>query len=116
METLFVYGTLKKKQSNNFLLSEARFIGEGKTLQRYGLYAAGIPYVIKDEAISQIRGEIYQLDARTMAVVDSLEGHPNLYRREKVKVVLNKIRPEVINAWLYFYPHLQGILIPSGEY
>lgn len=111
---LFVYGTLKRGFSNNHLLNQAEFLGAAKTLGKYSLWVSGIPYVFKGEAVSYIHGELYHVDNLTLKIIDRLEGHPEWYRREEVKVVTEK--GETVTAWLYFYPEKRGKLVKAGRY
>ncbi len=112
---IFVYGTLKRGYSNHRLLTGASFLCGGRTREKYALYTSGIPFVIKDEKISQIQGEIYLVDETTLANLDLLEGHPNWYCREKTEIILEEGWPTV-TAWLYFYPYPTGKLLPEGVF
>lgn len=112
--TIFVYGTLKKGFSNHRLLEGAEFAGNAKTLEKFSLYESGIPYVFKDETVSHIYGELYQLDELTLENIDGLEGHPDWYRRKEVDVLTEN--GETITAWLYFYPEKRGKLVKTGRY
>lgn len=112
-EKVFVYGTLRKGLSWNHLLSTSKFLGEAKTKNKYALYAETIPYVIEDKEVSQIAGEVYEVDNETLQKLDQLEGHPNWYRRKEIEIMLNN---SLILAWIYFYPKIQGRLILSGDY
>lgn len=78
------------------------------------MYTRGIPFVIKNESISYIYGELYQVDAMTLMRLDRLEGHPGWYCREEVEIVSES--EQIVLAWLYFYPEKIGKLIKSGVY
>ena len=54
------------------------------------------------------------MDNITLKIIDRLEGHPEWYRREEVKVVTGK--GETVTAWLYFYPEKRGKLVKTGRY
>jgi len=115
---LAVYGTLRNRYANHeFYIKDAledgraKFIGKGKTLDKYTMYCAGIPFVIEDEPTSNIVVEVYEIrDEDVMRRIDMLEGHPEWYRRKLVPVVLDN--GEVIDAWMYFY--VSGDLRDSG--
>ena len=113
---VFVYGTLKQGFSNHYYLSGSKFLGTGRTKEKYAMYVSGIPFVIMSEPISPIQGELYQVDDITLAKLDSLEGHPGWYRREKVDVCLydDCSQDNVRQAWIYFCDDRSGTLIPSG--
>jgi gamma-glutamylcyclotransferase (GGCT)/AIG2-like uncharacterized protein YtfP len=114
-ENVFVYGTLRKDYWNHeYYLKNSKFVGKGKTKEKYALYADMIPYVIENENISHIIGEVYCVDEETLKKLDHLEGHPICYKRKKVFIILDS--GEEITAWLYFYPEPYGVLVESGDY
>lgn len=113
-EKLFVYGTLKRGYGNHHYLSESEFLGKAITKKRYALYSDGIPFLVKEPPVSRIKGELYEVDSETLENVDLLEGHPSVYRREKIVVILEDGRE--VEAWAYFYPHPRGELLRSGEF
>lgn len=90
MTTVFVYGTLKKAYHNNYLLRTAKYLGEALTDQPYQMVGVGIPYVIHpdnthpDAEVRRVVGEVYEVDDATLEDLDSLEGHPDWYRREEI--------------------------------
>jgi len=117
MHKVFVYGTLKKKYGNHSCLhtrdENTKYIGSGKTNEKFALYAQGIPFVFKDEKISNISGELYEVTEDTLVnALDRLEGHPRWYCRELVDVTCNG---ELHKAWIYFN-NKSGRLIESGNY
>lgn len=114
METIFVYGTLKEGFGNHYLLSKAIKVSKAETVRKYGMYQSGIPFVIKDEESTTIKGEVYLVDQTTFKNIDRLEGHPSCYKREKVKVKLDNDRRAT--AWIYFYPYSMGRKITNGIY
>ncbi len=111
---VFVYGTLKRNFSNHHLLLYSKYLGTGKTVDTYSLYVSGIPYVIKHESISHIHGELYSVNDHTLARLDMLEGHPDWYRREEVKILVDN--DQIVTAWLYFFPKPTGNIEASGRY
>lgn len=102
LNKLFVYGTLKRGFGNHGFLSDAKFISEVKTVDKFIMYEQGIPFLSKDEEKYQVTGELFELD--DFRNVDSLEGHPNSYKREVIKVYDSETNTEH-EAWAYFYPH-----------
>lgn len=113
---LFVYGTLKRGHCNHYLLEGCEFLGNAETKEKYALYEAGIPYLVKGKKVSHVKGEVYKVPEYVLKQIDRLEGHPFFYKREKAKVVLKDGKE--IDAWIYFfrksisYARLNG----SGEY
>ena len=117
METIFVYGTLKEGFGNHHFLERALKVGKAETSEKYGMYEMGIPFVIKHENDTTIKGEVYLVDNVTFNNVDLLEGHPTHYRREKIKVNIDyKKHTRLTSAWIYFYPEKRGARIIDGIY
>ena len=118
--TLFVYGTLRKGQANHGLLKDARFLGNAKTEDRYGLYVLphGVPYAAHNGTqLVAVSGEVYSVDKVTLEAVDHFEGHPYVYMRREVPVVLECGIAK--NAWMYFLPlaiHGASRPVPSGDF
>lgn len=116
---VFVYGTLKKGFSNHRLLASSELLGAARTVNKYAMYTTGVPIVVKDESVSEIFGELYRVDEATLVYLDSLEGHPDWYRREMVDVLLledDREGQQAERAWIYFNLDKRGALVPSGEY
>lgn len=116
LHKIFVYGTLKRGHGNHRYLAGSKFLGAGKTRNKYAMYVSGIPFVIVTEPVSQISGELYEVDDQTLCKLDQLEGHPNWYQREQVEICLdnNFGKSSAVTAWLYFNEDKSGTLIPSG--
>lgn len=97
------YGTLRKGFGNNrAYLSNQKHLGTGKTVEKFKMYASGIPFVVKDEKEDNIVVDVYEVeDGRPMNSVDALEGHPRWYKREEIDIDL---KGKIIKAWLYFMP------------
>lgn len=96
---IFVYGTLKKNHGNHrYYLEDAKFLGHAITVDKYTMYSRGIPFVTKDPFV-QIHGEVYEITEDQLRPIDSLEGHPQWYKRELISVQLET--GEIIEAWIY---------------
>lgn len=96
---IFVYGTLKQGHRNNYLLSEAKYLGSGTTKDKYGLYKAtngSFPFMITSKQNGRIPGELYEIDKDTEDELDILEGYPNLYIKKDIVVICEKDNKEVI--------------------
>lgn len=113
-EIIFVYGTLKRGKQFNYLLKKAKFLGKAETVEKYALYFDEIPYMIKDEKISTIKGEVYEVTPEILKNLDIFEEHPTYYQREKIAVRLEK--GKILEAWAYFFPTKKGFLLEKGEY
>ena len=117
-QLVFVYGTLKKGFSNHRLLASSELLGKARTVKKYAMYSTGVPIVVKEEAVSAIFGELYRVDEVTLTYLDSLEGHPDWYRREEVEVLVEDKGggQHLEKAWIYFNLDKRGTLVPSGEH
>lgn len=117
---VFVYGTLLRGYSNHRLLENpvgtATFICAGYTQKMYTMYAQGIPYVSDESETSHIKGELFEVDAETLADLDRLEGHPDFYERKEVPVyIFARTKPKL--AWLYFCtPRRDVPVVASGDF
>lgn len=83
---LFVYGTLMREERNHRLLAEAEFIGEARTVAGFTMIDLGAFPGVVAAGFGAIAGELYRVDARTLAAVDRLEGHPSFYRRTEIEL------------------------------
>jgi gamma-glutamylcyclotransferase (GGCT)/AIG2-like uncharacterized protein YtfP len=110
---VFVYGTLRRGSWNHGFLAGQRLVGAGRTVEKYALYVADIPYVAK-EPVSRITGEVYEVADACLAALDELEDHPHEYRREQAEIELDS--GETVTAWLYFHPEPGGRLLASGDF
>jgi len=111
---VFVYGTLKKGHGNHPALEGATFLGEGQTVAPYALHAGdGLPMVDEANPISPIHGELYLVDAHTLAALDRLEGHPSFYCRKWVPI---RHPGGTGYAWLYFANQPEGPIEATGNW
>lgn len=114
-----VYGTLKKGFGNHGYLSNSELICVGETKEKFAMYKRGIPFVVKDEKISNIKVEVYKVDKETLRMLDALEGHPAWYKREPLTIISND--GDEIEAELYFNDLNESekeklILVENGNY
>jgi len=105
---LFTYGTLRKnKEYHNILSSKnASFVSNGITIKEYymdtikdGYGIEMFPYLLENSDslyVSNINGEIYEVDTKTINAVDMFED--GYYRK------LIDINSEfgIIKCWCYF--------------
>jgi len=117
-EIVFVYGTLKRGFPNHAFLANAAFLGEATTAERYPMVVQGrffSPAVIPEPGQGErVRGELWQVDAATLARLDELESvHlPSGYIREKIKVE-PIAGARITEAWVYFKPRERVTVIHS---
>lgn len=99
---LFAYGSIKRDFSNHYKLQYDRFIGEAITCENYNLYPVStfmFPYMLEDESIHPIKGELYELTHSNIESIDRFEGTPNHYYRKEIEV---KYQDKVYTAYTYF--------------
>jgi len=103
---LFVYGSIKKGFSNDYILKDAKLIAkEAITKDRFLMYPAKhyqYPYVVipksKNEA-KQIKGELYKVSEDYLKnVIDVFEECPTYYNRIETKILANQ---KIYNAQIY---------------
>ena len=93
---VFVYGTLRKGEVNDYLLNSASYLGHHTTEPHYKMVSLGsYPGVVK-QGRTRIEGEVYDVDAETMTALDRLEGYPSDYTRELIATPWGR-------AWIYLY-------------
>lgn len=88
MKLIGVYGTLRYNEGNHPLLRDSRLIGIGHTEPKFKLVSmGGFPAMIPGD--KKVLIEVYEVtDRSVLASLDSLEGHPNFYKRSPIKVFL----------------------------
>jgi gamma-glutamylcyclotransferase (GGCT)/AIG2-like uncharacterized protein YtfP len=81
-----VYGTLKQGHYNNMLLQDAVFVGPG-SIKGHRMYQRGFPFVMPDDTAEyDIQVELYRVSDSELRALDSLEGHPDWYKRSLTDV------------------------------
>ena len=113
---IFVYGTLQSNCGNNRLLTDSTLLGSAETVEEYHMSVSGsIPFVNKNIHTTKIKGEVWEVkDIDAFQRIDSLESHPEWYRREVINVKLNG---KIIKAWIYFNDETtHKYCIPDGDY
>lgn len=119
-EFVFVYGTLKFGYSNSGFLMNSEIIGRAETEGKYSLWQWDLPYLTSTPN-HKVKGEVYKVTPNVLSYLDSLEGHPHLYKRQKIKVVLEKgsNRGKLkVSCWGYFWkqPRRECWKLTNGEY
>lgn len=104
---VFVYGTLKQGFRNFHVNRGTRVAGEFVTLQPYPLYVIGefgLPWLVHEPGAGQhVRGQIFKVDAQTLAAIDMLEriNDAGWYTRRSLSVQ-RADSGEVLHAQAYF--------------
>lgn len=86
LRRVFVYGSLLAGLHNHHVLSGARLVGPARTPPTFTMFSlGGFPGVVRGGETA-IEGEVYEVDAATLAALDQLEGHPRFYRRTPLRL------------------------------
>lgn len=115
LNTVFVYGTLKRFHSNHALLHGAKFLKEAHVkgiLLDLGAFPALLECM---DGGQKVHGELFQVkDEEQWQALDRLEGHPHHYKRTAV---------ETSQGWAYTYvyqryapTHQSYQMIPLGTW
>ncbi len=83
---IFVYGTLKKGEPNHAKLEGARFVRRARTEPRYELVDLGGYPALLENGETTIHGEVYEVDARRLEMLDRFEDVPSLYERKRIRL------------------------------
>jgi gamma-glutamylcyclotransferase (GGCT)/AIG2-like uncharacterized protein YtfP len=83
---ILVYGTLMREGCNHVLMSTAQYLGIVETEPGYELVDLGPFPAMTEGGSSSVFGELYHVDAVTLAALDELEDHPNLYTRKTIRL------------------------------
>lgn len=80
---LFVYGSLKRGESNHHELTGARFVAEARTLPCFALRLCdGYPALVP--GTTSISGELFELETARLASLDRFEGAA--YERREIEL------------------------------
>lgn len=119
MITIFVYGTLRIGEVNHHFLHGAKFVAEKCWI--YGeLFDTGYGYPgIKEHPTRKVYGEVYEVTAEQLRLVDELEDYvegsaDNLYERVSKQV---QTEGGIMEALVYVAGKgLDGERIDSGDW
>lgn len=93
MKKVFVYGTLKKGNRNNTLLSKEKLLSSFViTAKPFLMLEGAFPLILEQSHVYSkpflpIKGELYTLSEETLKSLDYLEGFPDFYQRQELAVV-----------------------------
>ncbi|MEY8712663.1 gamma-glutamylcyclotransferase [Mangrovibacter phragmitis] len=91
---IFVYGSLRRKQGNSHWMTNAQWLGD-HTVEHYQLYSVGhYPGAVPGEGT--VFGEVYRIDASTLAELDALRTKAGEYSRQLIQTPFG-------SAWMYVY-------------
>lgn len=84
MALVFVYGTLMNGERNHALIATSTCVGEGRTVPAFELADMGtFPALVAGGRLA-VSGEVWEVDASTLARIDELEEVPTLYQRKRI--------------------------------
>ena len=129
---IFVYGTLKRGQPNNFhlenrILGRAKFMGHAVCLERRPLVIFSqynIPFLLDCPGTGEnVKGEVYQVDDQMLSWMDEFEEHPTYYLRSKIQVRMLELDEKgnnldtICDVWAYILPkyHENMLKLPFIE-
>lgn len=116
METrarVFVYGTLRAGEPNHYLLDHHELVARARTEAAFELVSLGAFPAMIDGGETAVVGEVYDVDAVTLAALDRLEGHPRFYRRRPIRLADG----DEVLAYLLSPEQVRGRpRIPSGDW
>ena len=96
-----VYGTLKKGYSNyHNYLTNSKYVGGGKTQDKYPLLIEGLPYMVNKKGTGHnVSVDVFKVSNSVFANIDRLEGHPKWYKRIQVPII---VKGKTLSCWIYF--------------
>ncbi|WP_432239809.1 gamma-glutamylcyclotransferase family protein [Herbaspirillum robiniae] len=84
---VFVYGTLKRGQSNVQVMAGARFAAPALSVQPWRLVALRhYPALVREAGPARIAGELWAVPEAMMVMLDRFEEVPALYTRHEIEV------------------------------
>lgn len=83
---LFVYGTLMRGEHHHDVIAGAELIGEAATLPAYELVLIDYFPAMLAGGSTAVHGELYRVDAATLARLDVLEEVPDYYVRVRIEL------------------------------
>ncbi|XP_054643138.1 gamma-glutamylaminecyclotransferase-like [Dunckerocampus dactyliophorus] len=99
MALVFVYGTLKRGQPNNFYMTDKRnghawLLASAVTTQTFPLVIAGqnnIPFLLNIPGQGhRVHGELYKVDEALLRFLDDFEDIPDMYQRSPVTLTVEE--------------------------
>jgi gamma-glutamylcyclotransferase (GGCT)/AIG2-like uncharacterized protein YtfP len=110
---LFVYGSLLSGERHSARMAGSRLVGQARTAAWYTLVDFGEYPALLEGGTTSVSGEVYEVDAETLAALDAFEGHPDEYRRQPISLIGEE------SAEAYVLPAeqaLRGRVIASGSW
>ena len=82
---IFVYGTLKRGYSNNWMMENYKYIKDTTTIKKFKMidYKGLYPYLYNETGDHKIKGEIWEINNPNE--LDRFEGCPDFYYRGTIE-------------------------------
>lgn len=93
---VFVYGSLRRGESNHHYLRAAAYLGEYVTAAAYTMFDLGAYPGVVATGVTRIKGEVYAIDRLILRHLDVLEDYPCSYGRKTLATPWGA-------AWIYLY-------------
>ncbi len=104
MQSVFVYGSLKRGFVNHHHIARGKFLGLGTTRRGFTMLDLGrYPGVVRGCDI--IGGELFSVPLPLVGGLDRLEENGRVYQRELVPIATGS---GTIQAWIYIYLLARG--------
>jgi len=101
---VFVYGTLKRGQSNHSLLERAEYLMEATTCDKFRMFHVGFPVMMADvkdgRPVGRVRGEVYKVNESQLRRLDNLESEGQMYKRLPIHVTTKQDRLLTVLAYI----------------
>lgn len=116
---LFVYGTLRAGERNHRHLRGAALVGPARTPPKFRLVDLGRYPALLEGGETSVVGEHYRVDDETLAALDELEGHPDLFVRTSIRLLAAPEREDHPRAEAYLLPAERCgacVQLPTGDF
>ena len=110
---VFACSTTMQGEEHHAILSSATLLGPVKTPPEYDLVDLGKSGSLVAGGRCEVHGELYSVDAATLAALDVHEGHPILHTRATITLADGR----EAQAWLLHFEQVRGRRrIRSGDW
>jgi gamma-glutamylcyclotransferase (GGCT)/AIG2-like uncharacterized protein YtfP len=116
MPYFFAHGLLRQGARSQAIMEDSELVGQAETDEAYALFNVGDKAVVTRRPVSKIKGDVYSITDDKLTMLDRIEGHPRVCKRELVPVILADGKSA--EAWIFFYiqPLHNSVLIDTGNY
>ena len=102
---IFVYGSLKRGYALHYLLKSQQSLGNADTKPVYRLFDLGsYPGLVEWPEGLAICGEVYQVDAECLKILDETEGVAEGYYARRSVSLETPFDVDDVQAWFWLLP------------